>query len=565
VIETRRALLDQAREQASRLEARVQHAEECEEAARLYQSLQEKIAICNQRLTRLPVVKERYERLGKCQDTLKGLKSRLSQLEGADQALALMMKNEVAKKNLWHQLEDDPTRDALEAWQARKAALDVQEAQAGKAMETLQETSEDAPCPTCKHPLSRHRREERVEHLRVWLDQELPQLLLESGQEKEGIDRSQEAWREERARAQKAWDEAREAVAGAQQRVYEWNLLRKQHDTAMEELQAAQKAWDELREDRPYDPREEQRVESKRNELTQKALKLQEDADLFSRLPELREELQEKEDEVEGYGQKIKEHQVRQSEIGYDPTAHEAATQAFSDAEKTLSETKAKLQGAKLETERRTATAQKEGEAVERAERVRRRLEDDIAEFWREDRLLTLLGDFLNYFFEANTKRVSQRASELILHAVTDGSILGVEFDEQGRLYYLDASYARRLVTKTRPSGGEKALIGLCLRIALAEQAQSIARTGKLRFLVLDEVLSSLDDERRDAVEQIFEDVQQRGVFEHIIMITHLDAVKQGWRANGLEVRKVGTKESKVAPVKMGEAVSDLAEEYEEV
>jgi DNA repair exonuclease SbcCD ATPase subunit len=80
----------------------------------------------------------------------------------------------------------------------------------------------------------------------------------------------------------------------------------------------------------------------------------------------------------------------------------------------------------------------------------------------------------------------------------------------------------------------------------MAEQAQAIARTGKVRFLVLDEVLSSLDDERREAVQRIFEDVLRLGIFEHIIMITHLDAVKHGWRGATLEVHKVDSKTSKV-------------------
>jgi DNA repair exonuclease SbcCD ATPase subunit len=126
---------------------------------------------------------------------------------------------------------------------------------------------------------------------------------------------------------------------------------------------------------------------------------------------------------------------------------------------------------------------------------------------------------------------------------VTDQSILGLRFDYDN-LVYLDASHHPRSVA--RLSGGEKALVGLCLRIALAEQAQAITRTGKVRFLVLDEVLSSLDDERREAVQRIFEDVLRRGIFEHIIMITHLDAVKHGWRGATLEVHKIDSKTSKV-------------------
>ena len=109
----------------------------------------------------------------------------------------------------------------------------------------------------------------------------------------------------------------------------------------------------------------------------------------------------------------------------------------------------------------------------------------------------------------------------------------------------------------------EKALVGLCLRIALAEQAQAIARSGRVKFLILDEVLSSLDDERCDAVQRIFADVQKRGIFEHIIMITHLDSVKQGWHANGLVVQKVDGKMSTVISVSPGEVPMDLAEVIE--
>ena len=148
----------------------------------------------------------------------------------------------------------------------------------------------------------------------------------------------------------------------------------------------------------------------------------------------------------------------------------------------------------------------------------------------------------------------------MLTHAITDQSLLGVRF-EKDEFQYLDASNIPYPVS--RLSGGEKALVGLCLRIALAEQAQAIARSGRVKFLILDEVLSSLDDERCDAVQRIFADVQKRGIFEHIIMITHLDSVKQGWHANGLVVQKVDGKMSTVISVSPGEVPMDLAEGIE--
>jgi DNA repair exonuclease SbcCD ATPase subunit len=146
------------------------------------------------------------------------------------------------------------------------------------------------------------------------------------------------------------------------------------------------------------------------------------------------------------------------------------------------------------------------------------------------------------------------------MHAITDQSILGVKFDRD-EFQYLDTSYSARPVI--RLSGGEKALVGLCLRIALAEQAQIITRTGRVKFLVLDEVLSSLDEERCEAVKRIFDDVLQRGIFEHIVMITHLDTVKQSWHTHELSVQKLDGKMSTVISVSPGEVPMNLTEEIE--
>ena len=139
-------------------------------------------------------------------------------------------------------------------------------------------------------------------------------------------------------------------------------------------------------------------------------------------------------------------------------------------------------------------------------------------------------------------------------------SNLGVKFDRD-EFQYLDASYSPRPVS--RLSGGEKALVGLCLRIALAEQAQTITKTGRVKFLVLDEVLSSLDDERSEAVKRIFDDVLLHGIFDHIIMITHLDTVKQSWHAHWLSVQKLDGKISRVMSSLPGEVPMDLTEELE--
>jgi DNA repair exonuclease SbcCD ATPase subunit len=172
-------------------------------------------------------------------------------------------------------------------------------------------------------------------------------------------------------------------------------------------------------------------------------------------------------------------------------------------------------------------------------------LEAKATNYLRHERLLTLLGDFKELYYKRNMAAIEERATALIVQAVRDGSIQGVRLGES-RLRYLDGSHT--LQDTARLSGGEKALVGLCLRIAVAEQALAIAQMGRPRFLILDEVLSSLDEERLEQVQQVFNEVVQRGLFEHIIMVTHLESVKQTWQGARLDVRKdVGAATSTIA------------------
>jgi DNA repair exonuclease SbcCD ATPase subunit len=557
------ALQERVSQEANNLVKQIKHAEKCEDVARRYKLLLEQIVACDQRLNKLPLVKELYKGLTNAQSKKNGLDNKLDQLKSVDQELSTAKSKEIDAEKLWSQLETDPTTGDFQTWGVLNITLGNQEKEVGAALQALGGDSEKVTCPTCNHPLSQHHRGDRLRHLRTWLEQELPNQSLQLQEQKMTLDQQRETWQQNKDGAFEAWEKARKSVGEAQRRVDERDEFLRQYNLVMSELEAAQKAWDESEEVQPYDPTENERVIGKQNELKKQASQIKDDSDLYNSLPNLSKTLKDKNEESKGYTEKINELRQRQSEIGYDNVPHGAAKVAQSKAQNALSKIQSELQPAELNSERRKGVAELAQQAAARAKSLQCQLEDDITQFWREDQLFTLLKTFHDYFFKANTEQVCQRASELISHAVEDGSILGIEFDERGQLYYLDASNHRRLVTNTRPSGGEKALIGLCLRVALAEQAQFIARTGKLRFLVLDEVLSSLDDERRDAVQQIFEDVQQRGIFEHIIMITHLHAVKQHWRAHGLKVQKVGTKASRVTPVDIQDIGMNFEKEEE--
>jgi exonuclease SbcC len=538
-ISTLRALLARAQRDIDGLQGRVSTAEKCADAARIHAELETQIASYTNRLAVLPRVKDRFERLTKARSDHKAKETKLAGLAHLDEALTQVTAEECEAKKRREQLEADPTLADYNVWRGRKAALDHQEAQTRDALTTLGKTEATAQCPTCDRPLDEHQRDSRIQHLETWLTSTLPQLSEDIAQEEAALKRRRAEWIQARQGARDECDAATKKLFQVTRQIDERSTLQEQLITAAREVEDAQTAWDELGELHPYDPDEAERVRGEKDTLNKRAVELKKEADQYARLADLQADLVSKRSEIEGYTEQIHQKTKAQGEIGYNPKTHAAAKIALTQAQDELDVLQRQQHEAEMLAQNAQSEAKQAALAFKKGNEVRNPWQEATVDFRRADRLYALLSDFLSYYFDANTQQVSQRASDLILYAVTDGSILGIEFDEEGRLYYFDASHHRRLVSKARPSGGEKALIGLCLRIALAEQARAIARTGKLSFLVLDEVLSSLDDERRDAVQRIFEQVQQTGVFQHIILITHLQAVKDQWQANRLDVRKL--------------------------
>jgi DNA repair exonuclease SbcCD ATPase subunit len=265
-------------------------------------------------------------------------------------------------------------------------------------------------------------------------------------------------------------------------------------------------------------------LEARVDVLRERAEAVEEAAKRYAQLLHWHEQLRKKQHQLQELQQKLAKLTQEQVAVGYDSTAHQSARDEHTAAMKEANNAERDLNDAKLGLSKRQSATEHVRAALERGIQFQTRFANAVQAFQREDHLFTFLSEFQEHFFTANVGRVVERATQLLRHAVTDQSILGIRFDHD-RLVYLDASHHPRSVA--RLSGGEKALVGLCLRIALAEQAQAITRTGKVRFLVL-------------------EDVVRRGIFEHIIMITHLDAVKHGWRAATLEVHKIDSKTSKV-------------------
>jgi DNA repair protein SbcC/Rad50 len=141
---------------------------------------------------------------------------------------------------------------------------------------------------------------------------------------------------------------------------------------------------------------------------------------------------------------------------------------------------------------------------------VDRRLHDEL------DRAYSDLRTDLNFQLRPE---LSELASAF-LHDLTDARYSELELDDNYNVLVLEDGIPKPVI-----SGGEEDLANLVLRLAIS---QMIAERAGQQFslLVLDEVFGSLDESRRHNVVELLRRLQDR--FEQVILITHIEAVREG-------------------------------------
>jgi exonuclease SbcC len=181
----------------------------------------------------------------------------------------------------------------------------------------------------------------------------------------------------------------------------------------------------------------------------------------------------------------------------------------------------ARLQRVRLEGEVNTQTA-----LVARSKEDLERFDDrqsDLEKIRREVRVFDecdrIVSDFRKYVNASIRPRMAELASEYLTD-LTDGRYSAVELGEDFTPTVIEDGEAKRVI-----SGGEEDILNLCMRIALSHMLAE--RAGQsFSLLLLDEVFGSLDEGRRSNVLALLEKLRRR--FEQIIIITHLDDIKDG-------------------------------------
>ena len=165
-------------------------------------------------------------------------------------------------------------------------------------------------------------------------------------------------------------------------------------------------------------------------------------------------------------------------------------------------------------------------EAVAAAERAEAELEEKksrLADREAERRLNAELDAAFNQLRVELNARVRPELSELassFLADITAGRYTALEIDEAYNVLVLDEGEEKPVI-----SGGEEDIANLVLRLAISQMIAE--RAGHpLNVLILDEVFGSLDVERRDNVIQLLHGLTGR--FEQVILITHIESIRDG-------------------------------------
>ncbi len=106
------------------------------------------------------------------------------------------------------------------------------------------------------------------------------------------------------------------------------------------------------------------------------------------------------------------------------------------------------------------------------------------------------------------------------LRELLDSRTAEIELDEKYNIIVLEDGVAKPVL-----SGGEEDLANLVLRLAVSQMIAE--RSGQsFSLLILDEVFGSLDETRRFNVVELLRALGDR--FEQVILITHIEAVREG-------------------------------------
>jgi exonuclease SbcC len=384
--------------------------------------------------------------------------------------------------------------------------------------ERILEAGPDGTCPTCARPL-----EDEYETVLGTIDRQLEEIEIDGKYFKQRVSQlSQEPQELQDARHRKE-EMAGQVEAAVQERARCEDRFKERGDAEAELKRLAKRSSELEREvvELPdsYDAERHDEVRTRLRVLEpvrKKGVELQVKAERAERLVGEAEIAEKRLSDLEARFERLKN---AIEELGFSEdrfsevrTEYEAAEANVREAELELVAVQGDLKAAK------TGREQTERRLRERKERESR-VSGIKADLRLHDELDRGLHDLRLELNATMRPEIAERASTFMTD-LTDARYNELELDEQYRTTVLEDGIPKQVI-----SGGEEDLVNLVLRLAISQMVAE--RAGQpLSLLVLDEIFGGLDERRRHNVVELLRNLSGR--FPQVILITHIEAVKDG-------------------------------------
>jgi exonuclease SbcC len=524
---------DAARQRVEKLLVELNAANEAHERTRERRDgWVERIAELTEALGELPGLEGELEGLVGSDDLLQAAE-RLTQARnvaaGLERSLAELPPGELEPAATAVRAAEQALAAAQQQAAKAAAAADHAERRVGDAEERLSRAEgadPSEPCPSCGRPLGEDFAG-YVKHCRAEVAAAKRARTQAAEEAREG--------EHDRADAEKAVLGARasEAAARDAERARS-DLERRLKETRAQEAELA----------RPFE-REEVDLRTLRSRVSRAR-------ELRDRVSELRAEgkhlaraqadLEKEEADLARLGARLQSLSEEAEQVAFDPEAHEQAGAALEEAE-------ARLEGVR-ETERAAATAtaeareeagRLEGE-LKQARETAARVDDLRSEGRHVERVAILLDGFRDHLVARVGPELSREA-EALFRELTTNAYDDLRIDEETLNIQIADGDSYHAID--RFSGSETDLANLALRIAISTHLSRVSGAD-VGLMVLDEVLASLDEERKDLLVQTLG--RLAGRFHQLFVVTHAERVKDQFPAV-VQVRKTGRRRSEAVLV----------------
>ncbi|UCC71187.1 MAG: SMC family ATPase [Gemmatimonadota bacterium] len=415
----------------------------------------------------------------------------------------------------------------------------------------LEAAGPDGVCPTCKRALGseydtvlelvRGQYEEVVQDGK-WHKKRFEQLRAEPDEVVAG--------RNELARAREEIERLRRALAESAAALTQAATLKA--ELAEEQARARELAGEIAALPGGYDARRHEEVREELKKLEERRKQVTQLETRLERQPQLRAAQAEAEEEERQIRRQVDDLEKKRVELDYSEDRYRSAEKEYEEARDVLGAANVEAARARGEADSARQAADSARQAERDYKKVSRTVAERQADFRLHNELDGALGELRTQLNDRVRPELSEIASVFVME-LTDGRYNQIEIGSAHEVIVLDDGEIKEVI-----SGGEEDIANLVLRLAISQMIAD--RAGhSLSLLIFDEVFGGLDEQRRESVVQLLQKLQDR--FEQIILISHIESIRQGMDQVLRVTYNEPTGTSLVREESPGASVEDLARE----